>query len=93
MTSQNNPANINISIWEGILKEGVPAVHVAYMVKRHIAALEALPDETEGKTQALIACREFAMRPEIFDKVDCNNFQSHIPNVNGNNSVSNSSPF
>lgn len=58
-----------IAIWEGILKEGVPAVRVAYMVKRHIAALEALPDETEGKTQALIACREFAMRPEIFENI------------------------
>lgn len=69
MTSQNNPANINISIWEELLKEGVPTLHVAHMVKKHIAALETLPDETENKTQALIACREFAMRLEILENI------------------------
>lgn len=70
MNDQINPANVNIRIWEDLLKEGVPSLHVTNMVRKHIAGLEALSDEIEGKQQALIACREFAMRPEIFKNLN-----------------------
>lgn len=65
MNNQNNPANINIRIWEDLLKEGVPSLHVVDMIKTHITGLEALPDHIEGKEQALKACNDYLQEVKL----------------------------
>lgn len=55
----------NIRIWQDMLDEGVPALHVTHMVKRHIAGLEALPDHIEGKEQALKECKAYLQEIEL----------------------------
>lgn len=51
--------NINTKIWKYMLSEGVPLIHVKDLVKKHIGALELLPDTIDGKAQAMIDCEEF----------------------------------
>lgn len=45
-----------------MLKEGVPVLHILRQVESHNRALEELPDETEGKFQALADCKEYEKR-------------------------------
>lgn len=45
--------NPNVTTWVGMLKGGVPVLHVRHQAQHHWVGLKALPDNTEGKAQAM----------------------------------------
>jgi hypothetical protein len=65
---KEHPADPLIRIWDSMLNQGVPVIHVLDLVKKHIAALDILPDDTENKEVVLLSCRNYELHLLLSNK-------------------------